>query len=133
MDNNLVNEIETMIPKGYSPTEIISHSFVEGKLYMKKMNCLKGQFVQTHVHRYDHYSILSKGKAEVIIGEENINNLLEGRPYNSEVKHAGDHILIKAKEYHAVNFLEDSVWTCIHVTDTEHDDIDKELVVDELR
>lgn len=99
---------------------------------MKKMTIPKGMFVQAHVHKFDHYSILSKGKARVLVGEDNIEAFKDGEDYYYEEVEAGAHVLIKAKEYHAIIFDEDSVWTCIHVTDTEQDDIDKELVVDEL-
>ncbi len=121
------------IPEGYEPVEIIESKFACGNLYMKKMMLLKGQFIRSHVHRFDHYSILSAGTARVVVGEENINLRLSGLPYDFTLHTAGDHILIKAKEHHAIEVIEDAVWTCIHVTDTENLDlVDDNLISDDI-
>lgn len=129
----MVDETKTVkLPKGYKPTEIISKDFAEGSLYMKKMNLLKGQFAQSHKHKYDHYSILAAGKVTLLKGEDNVEAFKDGYPCDYEVLTAGQEILIKAGETHALIAQENSVWFCIHVTDTEVEDIDKELVVDEL-
>lgn len=129
----MVDETKTVtLPKGYKPTEIISKNFAEGSLYMKKMNLLKGQFAQSHKHKYDHYSILASGKVTLITGDDNVEAFKLGYPYDYKTMEAGQEILIEAGQTHALVAQENSTWFCIHVTDTEVDDIDKELVVDEL-
>ena len=130
----MVDEAKSIaLPKGYKLSEVISHPFIAGKLYMKKMTVPKGMFVQTHIHKYDHYSILAKGQAILLKGQQEIDAFVQDGKLEGEDITAGEEILVKAHTPHAVVFTDDSVWFCIHVTDTEHEDIDKELVVDELR
>ena len=86
---------------------IEENQYKEGKLYMKKMVVPEGKVVLTHSHKYDHYSILAKGVAAVVV--------------DGEIKQyeAGDQILIKADEEHQIHALTEIVWFCIHVSDVE--------------
>ena len=93
------------------------HHFSEG-LYAKEMELKEGSFAVQHKHKYDHLSILAKGRVRV---------LFDGELSKEYVAPAC--ITIIKNINHAVYALEDSVWFCIHATsETDVETIDKVLI-----
>ena len=93
------------------------HHFSEG-LYAKQMELKEGSFAVQHKHKYDHLSILAKGKVRV---------LFEGELSKEYTAPACINIVKDVN--HAVYALEDSVWFCIHATsETDVDKVDKVLI-----
>jgi len=80
-------------------------NFVDGKTHIKRMELPAGYKALKHKHSYNHFSILSEGKALV-------------RTDTTETEYrAGDCILIAAGVNHEIVALEDIVWFCIHSGD----------------
>jgi quercetin dioxygenase-like cupin family protein len=50
-------------------TSAVNHYFSDN-VYIKQMECPAGYTVDTHKHKYDHLSILSKGTALVTIDDK---------------------------------------------------------------
>jgi quercetin dioxygenase-like cupin family protein len=97
------------------------HHFSEG-LYAKEMELKEGSFAVQHKHKYDHLSILAKGRVRV---------LFDGELSKEYVAPAC--ITIIKDINHAVYALEDSVWFCIHATsETDVETIDKVLIKEEV-
>lgn len=94
--------------------EAISHHFSDG-LYAKQMILEKGYIATSHVHKYDHLSILAQG--DVYIRADGVVT------YHQAPKC----IEIKAGVVHEIQALSHTVWFCVHHTDEK--DIDK---VDEV-
>jgi quercetin dioxygenase-like cupin family protein len=93
------------------------HHFSDG-LYAKEVELKAGSFAVQHKHTYDHLSILSKGRVEVLFEGE------LSREYTAPAC-----INIVKDVNHAVHALEDSVWFCIHATsETDVEHIDKVLI-----
>ena len=93
------------------------HHFSEG-LYAKQMELKEGSFAVQHKHKYDHLSILAKGKVRVLF-EGNLSKEYTAPACINIVKDVN----------HAVYALEDSVWFCIHATsETDVDKVDKVLI-----
>lgn len=93
------------------------HHFSEG-LYAKEMELKEGSFAVQHKHKYDHLSILAKGRVRV---------LFDGELSKEYVAPAC--ITIIKDINHAVYALEDSVWFCIHATsETDVAHIDEVLI-----
>jgi quercetin dioxygenase-like cupin family protein len=91
--------------------------FFSGREYAKQMTLPAAHFAETHVHNYDHLSILAKGVVKVTIdGKEEL--------------YAGPTCLvIPANAVHTIVALTDSVWFCIHATDeTDPEKVDSVLI-----
>ncbi len=86
-------------------------------VYIKQMHLAKGMYAETHKHKYDHYGVLSAGRAVVEI---------EG----GSTEYTGPCVLnIKADTLHRIVALEDITWFCIHSVDSDIiGDIDEVLI-----
>lgn len=83
-----------------------AHHFAAG-VYVREMDLLAGQSVQTHTHKYDHLSILGKGEVEVYVDGVTTHYA------------APACILIKAGVVHGLFALSDSTWFCAHAADED--------------
>lgn len=98
-------------------TNIMGEQYKEGKQYIKQMHIPEGMIALSHSHKYNHYSILAKGHALVVVDGE------------KKEYFAGDIVLIKARQEHQIHALTDITWFCLHVTDEEDlDQIDETLI-----
>lgn len=89
----------------------IKHYF-SGREYAKEMTLPRGKFAETHVHHFDHLSILACGTVTVTID-------------GVEEMHVGPTcITIGAGQVHRIEALTDSVWYCVHA----HEGNDPEAV-----
>jgi quercetin dioxygenase-like cupin family protein len=94
----------------------IKHYFSDN-LYSKQINLGAGDLVVQHKHKFDHLSILAKGRVLVLFEEEAVEYV------------APACINIVKGLDHAIKALEDSVWFCIHVTDeTDATKVDEVLI-----
>ena len=92
------------------------HHFSSG-VYARQMELPKGWGAESHKHKFDHMSILSKGKVTVTVGDDEFE-------YTAPTV-----VTIKAGIAHKIYAHEDSVWFCVHATDeTDIDTIDKILI-----
>ena len=80
-------------------------NFVDGKTHIKRMELPTGYKALKHKHSYNHFSILSEGRAIV------------RTDFDEKEYRAGDCILIKAGVHHEIEAIEDIVWFCIHTGD----------------
>ena len=90
--------------------EAIAHFFSEG-IYAKQLLLLENHSAPTHVHKYDHLSILAYGRVVIAV---NGNQLIYTAPACIE---------IKAGQEHSILAVEDSIFYCIHATNEK--DINK--------
>lgn len=91
--------------------------FFSGREYAKRMTLPKGHWAESHVHSYDHLSILAYGRATV----ETPEGVTEYGP--------GSCLTIKAGVTHKIVALEDSVWFCVHsTTETDPAKVDEVLI-----
>ena len=88
----------------------VAHYFSDG-VYCKMMFLLKDHSAPTHVHKYDHLSILAYGRVVIAV---NGNQLIYTAPACIE---------IKAGQEHSILAVEDSIFYCIHATNEK--DINK--------
>lgn len=95
----------------------ISHLF-GGGVYAKETRIPAGVFLQQHVHKYDHLSILASGRALVEV---------EG----SVSEFSGPACLvIKAGKSHKVTAVTDAVWYCVHATSSiDESTVDSSLIM----
>ena len=94
----------------------IEHHFSE-HLYAKKVSLDAGAIAVQHKHKFDHLSILAKGKV-IVLFEEDANEYTAPACIN----------IIKGVD-HAIKALEDSVWYCVHATDeTDATKVDEVLI-----
>lgn len=82
----------------------VFHYFSKG-VYARELHIPKGVILTGHIHKYENLNILSKGKMEVLVGEE--MQVIEA-PF-TVVSPPGTKRIARA--------LEDCVWTTIHGTD----------------
>jgi len=87
---------------GVIEVDLMTRHFYGAGMKIKRMELPAGHFAIKHVHDYDHWSILSEGRALVITDEG-----------EAEYR-AGDCILIKAGLHHEIRAIEDIMWFCIH-------------------
>ena len=94
----------------------MQHHFSDN-LYAKEMFLSAGTVVVQHKHKFDHLSILAKGKVIVLFDEDAIEYI------------APACINIVKGVDHAIKALEDSVWFCVHATDeTDATKVDEVLI-----
>ena len=94
----------------------MQHHFSDN-LYAKEMFLSAGTVVVQHKHKFDHLSILAKGKVIVLFDEDAIEYV------------APACINIVKGVDHAIKALEDSVWFCVHATDeTDATKVDEVLI-----
>jgi len=94
----------------------IEHHFSDG-LYAKQMFVPKDHLVVQHSHKFNHLSILGKGKA--IVKTDTSEKIYEA-PACLEIKEDINHAIIA---------LEDCIWYCIHATnETDISKIDEVLI-----
>lgn len=87
------------------------------KVYIRQMGAHAGDFIGTHKHLYDHYSILASGT--VILEVEGISNYVSGPMVVS----------IEAGKEHRITCITDVSWFCIHGTDEDDESkIDEVLI-----
>ena len=92
------------------------HHFSSG-VYARQMELPKGWEAESHKHKFDHLSILSKGEVTVTADGEEIHYT------------APEVITIKPGVIHKITAHEDSLWFCIHSTDeTCIEEIDNILI-----
>jgi quercetin dioxygenase-like cupin family protein len=100
-----------------TPQDVQKHYFASG-LYAKEMLIPAGYAVISHIHAYDHFAFLCKGRAKVTVEEETV----EYPP--------GSIIIIEHGKRHKVVALEDVTWFCVHATnETDVDKIDETLIM----
>ena len=83
--------------------EEVTHFFSDG-VYAKQMLLLENHSAQTHVHKYDHLSILAYGRVVIAVDGKQI------------IYNAPACIEIKAGQEHSILAVEDSVFYCVHAT-----------------
>jgi len=83
-----------------------AHHFAAG-VYVREMDLLAGQSAKTHMHNYDHLSILGKGEVEVEVDGITTH-------YTAPAC-----ILIKAGAVHGLFALSDSTWFCAHAAEED--------------
>jgi quercetin dioxygenase-like cupin family protein len=94
----------------------ITHHFGPA-VYAKQMHLAAGQAVATHKHRFDHLSILARGRAVVEV--DGVATSYSGP--------AG--ITIAAGREHTITAITAIDWFCIHATsETDVDAIDATLI-----
>jgi quercetin dioxygenase-like cupin family protein len=94
----------------------IEHHFSDN-LYAKEITLLAGTGIVQHKHKFDHLSVLAKGRVLVLF-EEDVVEYTAPACIN----------IVKGVD-HAVQALEDSVWFCIHATDeTDATKVDEVLI-----
>lgn len=79
----------------------VFHNFTSG-VYTKRIEMQVGDVFASHTHKYDHLSIVGKGRVKVFDGSMH-------REYTG-----GESVLIEKNIPHAVEALEPSTWFCIH-------------------
>ncbi|MFB9244502.1 AraC family ligand binding domain-containing protein [Massilia antarctica] len=94
----------------------IKHYF-SGREYAKEMTLPAAYYAETHVHKFDHLSILASGTVTVT---------LDGVAQT----HVGPTCLtIRAGQVHRIEALTDSVWFCVHAHEgNDPDAVDRILV-----
>ena len=90
--------------------EAIAHFFSDG-IYAKQILLLENDTAQTHVHQYDHLSILAYGKVVIAVDGKQLIYI------------APACIEIKAGQAHSILAVENSVFYCIHASNEK--DINK--------
>jgi quercetin dioxygenase-like cupin family protein len=95
----------------------ISHHFVEGEVYSKRVRIPAGVKLTQHVHPYDHASALVSGT--VLVEVEGISYEVTGPSM----------LMIEAGKEHSVTAITDAVWHCIHITDdTDPETVDESIL-----
>jgi len=100
------------------PEEVakIFHHF-GGGVYAKETVIPVGFTLTQHIHKYDHLSILAKGKAVVEVDGE--SRVIDGPAC----------LLIRAGKEHAVTSITDVTWYCVHATEeTDAAKVDQVLI-----
>ena len=94
----------------------MQHHFSDN-LYAKEIILSAGSLVVQHKHKFDHLSILAKGKVIVLFDEDAV-----------EYTAPACINIVKGVD-HAIKALEDSVWYCVHATDeTDATKVDEVLI-----
>jgi quercetin dioxygenase-like cupin family protein len=94
----------------------MQHHFSDN-LYAKEIILSAGSLVIQHKHKFDHLSILAKGKVIVLFDEDAV-----------EYTAPACINIVKGVD-HAIKALEDSVWFCVHATDeTDATKVDEVLI-----
>jgi len=92
------------------------HHFAGG-VYCKQMHLPAGFEAVTHVHRYDHLSVLAAGVVEVRTDDA------------AQIYEAPAVIVIPAGVRHGIVAFKDAVWLCIHATEeTDPARVDEVLI-----
>lgn len=98
----------------------IVHHFLNG-VYVKQMHLPSGYCATSHIHEFDHLSVLAAGVAEVVTDE------------GSQWYSAPAVLTIKAGVVHKITAIRDVTWLCIHATDeTDPDKVDDVLIKREV-
>lgn len=92
------------------------HYFSKG-VYAREITIPAGTILTGHIHKYENLNIISKGKIEVLVGDELV--IIEAPA--TIVSPPGTKRIARA--------LEDTVWTTIHSTnETDIDKIEQEFI-----
>ena len=91
-----------------------------GGVYARQMELPKGWYAESHKHKFGHMSILSQGVAIVSVNGEKTT-------YTAPTV-----VEIKAGHTHSIEALEDTVWFCIHSTDTLQDGSLEPILIEEV-
>ena len=106
------NELE-----GTFEVDLLTKHFFSDGLYAKQMSLPKGYEAISHAHKYNHLSLLAKGKV-IVRTDDSVAEYI-----------APAMIEIKAGVHHSITAHEDVVWYCIHATDaTEPSEVDEVLI-----
>jgi len=103
---NRINEIKTQ------------HHYEDG-VYMREMELPKGWEAVSHIHKFNHMSILSKGS--VVVTVDGIKKVYQ----------APKVINMLAGVNHSIYALEDTLWFCVHhieESDFDLENIEKILI-----
>lgn len=93
----------------------IKHYFSSG-MYIKETEFKPGEQGTKHVHDYDHFSVLSRGKATLYV--DGVGSIVKAPLV----------LTIKAGKTHQVHAITDVTWLCCHATDcTDETHIDTVL------
>lgn len=97
-------------PEHFMPTE-------GNPVYIKKQELRSGHYIDTHVHRYDHWGLLGSGRAMVELDGD-------------KQEYTGPCVVeIKKNKSHKITALTPIVWFCIHAsTETDASKIDATLI-----
>lgn len=112
IDHEKIDEFEGVLIQGDQVECPLVHRFTKG-LYIREVTMPAGTVVSTKIHKTEHPFIISKGKVNVMIGDEIIT--LEA-PYCG-ITQPGTRRLIY--------ILEDTVWTTIHRNDDDCTDLEE--------
>jgi quercetin dioxygenase-like cupin family protein len=104
------------------PAANIRHHFVgqdEARgIYAKELHIPAGFDLISHVHQYDHLSILASGTVLWTSGD-----------LDARALHGPCAVTVEAGVEHSLHAVTDAVWFCIHPTDeTDSDKIDSTLI-----
>lgn len=104
IDHNKIDELEAALIQGEEPDCPLVHRFTKG-LYIREVFMPAGSFLTTKIHKTEHPFIISKGKVNVMIGEEVVT--LEA-PYFG---------ITRPGTRRVIYVMEDCTWTTIHRND----------------
>lgn len=95
----------------------VSHHFVNGEVYSKRIEIPAGTVLTQHSHPYAHASALVSGKCLLDDG----CNMIQ--------LHGPAMVMIDAHKRHSVTAITPCVWHCIHVTsDTDPETVDETIL-----
>lgn len=97
---------------------VVHHFPTQGNaVYIRQMTAKAGWLIGSHVHKYDHYSILASGSVAVEV---------DGTLSHFSAPHV---VEIKAGQEHKITCITDVSWFCIHGTEeTDESNIDAVLI-----
>lgn len=111
-----VNAFEAEMKKQPQVELETKHYFSKG-VYAREITIPKGVILTGHIHKYQNLNIISKGKIEVLVGDE------------LQIIEAPATIVSPPGTKRIARALEDTVWTTIHGTDeTNIDKIENEFI-----
>lgn len=112
IDHEKIDELESALIEGEQIECPLVHRFTKG-LYIREVTMPAGLLATTKIHNTQHPFIISKGKVNVMIGE-NIQTL--------EAPYCG---ITEPGTRRVIYVLEDCVWTTIHRNDDDCKDLEE--------
>ena len=110
IDHEKIDELEAALIQGEEVDCPLVHRFSKG-LYIREVSMPAGTIVTTKIHRSQHPFIISKGKVNVMIGDE-ITTL--------EAPYCG---ITEPGTRRVIYILEDCVWSTVHLNDDDCRDL----------
>lgn len=116
--NDKVEEFETSLFSAKQPDCPLSHFFGPG-VYIRQITMHADDLIVGHEHKTEHFNIVLKGKANVMMGNEIV-----------EVIEAPCIFISKPGVRKVLYILEEMIWATVHVTEeTSMDKLEEELIV----